>query len=271
MHGEHVSSFPPVSAWRRPSLRGSRELLREALATWGWLSPLRPPASWEKLAFPILACPAPVLQATTLVPMPTLGLPGPPGAAEPAVRLPPQVLIDWVSDVLVEERIIVKQLEEDLYDGQVLQKLLGESVGRAPLPPVPHQGPQLRATPRPGHTILQETSAPSPQLPGGVPGLQATHPLIFFLGGGGWRHLTRAPSHGEATGWPRTASRTVHAFCAVGRTHPRGAQTGVHRVLFPLGPPSLPACALACVQCQPLQAGRCRHGRVSRGCSVSGL
>lgn len=28
--------------------------------------------------------------------------------------------------MLVEERIIVKQLEEDLYDGQVLQKLLGE-------------------------------------------------------------------------------------------------------------------------------------------------
>ena len=29
----------------------------------------------------------------------------------------------------MEERIIVKQLEEDLYDGQVLQKLLGESTG----------------------------------------------------------------------------------------------------------------------------------------------
>lgn len=40
--------------------------------------------------------------------------------------LSPQVLLDWVNDVLVEERIIVKQLEEDLYDGQVLQKLLGE-------------------------------------------------------------------------------------------------------------------------------------------------
>ncbi|XP_025782307.1 beta-parvin [Puma concolor] len=40
-----------------------------------------------------------------------------------------KVLIDWVNDVLVEERIIVKQLEEDLYDGQVLQKLLGESSG----------------------------------------------------------------------------------------------------------------------------------------------
>ena len=29
----------------------------------------------------------------------------------------------------MEERIIVKQLDEDLYDGQVLQKLLGESPG----------------------------------------------------------------------------------------------------------------------------------------------
>lgn len=37
-----------------------------------------------------------------------------------------QVLLDWINDVLAEERIIVKQLEEDLYDGQVLQKLLGE-------------------------------------------------------------------------------------------------------------------------------------------------
>uniref|UniRef100_A0A671PPU9 Parvin alpha n=1 Tax=Sinocyclocheilus anshuiensis TaxID=1608454 RepID=A0A671PPU9_9TELE len=34
-----------------------------------------------------------------------------------------KVLIDWISDVLVGERIIVKDLAEDLYDGQVLQKL----------------------------------------------------------------------------------------------------------------------------------------------------
>ncbi|NXU61674.1 PARVA protein, partial [Horornis vulcanius] len=33
------------------------------------------------------------------------------------------VLIDWINDVLVGERIIVKDLAEDLYDGQVLQKL----------------------------------------------------------------------------------------------------------------------------------------------------
>lgn len=40
----------------------------------------------------------------------------------------PQVLIDWINDVLVGERIIVKDLAEDLYDGQVLQKLFGEEV-----------------------------------------------------------------------------------------------------------------------------------------------
>lgn len=41
----------------------------------------------------------------------------------------------------MEDRIIVKQLEEDVYDGQVLQKLLGESSGRATPPhPRPLQG-----------------------------------------------------------------------------------------------------------------------------------
>ncbi|MGH0140511.1 UNVERIFIED_CONTAM: hypothetical protein FKN15_019770 [Acipenser sinensis] len=34
-----------------------------------------------------------------------------------------KVLIDWINDVLVGERIIVKDVSEDLYDGQVLQKL----------------------------------------------------------------------------------------------------------------------------------------------------
>lgn len=47
--------------------------------------------------------------------------------------------------MLVGERIIVKQLEEDLYDGQVLQKLLGESTGRAAT---------TRGGPRPDHKIL---------------------------------------------------------------------------------------------------------------------
>lgn len=36
-----------------------------------------------------------------------------------------QVLIDWINSELEEERIIVKDLEEDCYDGQVLQKLFG--------------------------------------------------------------------------------------------------------------------------------------------------
>uniref|UniRef100_A0A8J8XIR0 Parvin beta n=1 Tax=Callithrix jacchus TaxID=9483 RepID=A0A8J8XIR0_CALJA len=40
-----------------------------------------------------------------------------------------KVLLNWINDVLVEERIIVKQLEEDLYDGQVLQKLLEKLAG----------------------------------------------------------------------------------------------------------------------------------------------
>uniref|UniRef100_A0A8C7GXV2 Parvin alpha n=1 Tax=Oncorhynchus kisutch TaxID=8019 RepID=A0A8C7GXV2_ONCKI len=34
-----------------------------------------------------------------------------------------EVLIDWINDMLVGERIIVKDLAEDLYDGQVLQKV----------------------------------------------------------------------------------------------------------------------------------------------------
>lgn len=46
---------------------------------------------------------------------------------EPRVLTPlSQVLIDWINDVLVGERIIVKDLAEDLYDGQVLQKLFGK-------------------------------------------------------------------------------------------------------------------------------------------------
>ena len=43
-----------------------------------------------------------------------------------------QVLIDWINDVLVDERIIVKSLEDDLYDGQVLQKLLGKRKSHFP-------------------------------------------------------------------------------------------------------------------------------------------
>lgn len=48
------------------------------------------------------------------------------GAASNSNVLPTKVLIDWINDVLVGERIIVKDLAEDLYDGQVLQKLFGK-------------------------------------------------------------------------------------------------------------------------------------------------
>ncbi|KAI1883369.1 hypothetical protein AGOR_G00230710 [Albula goreensis] len=41
-----------------------------------------------------------------------------------------RVLIDWINNELEEDRIIVKDLEEDLYDGQVLQKLFEKLSGR---------------------------------------------------------------------------------------------------------------------------------------------
>ena len=37
-------------------------------------------------------------------------------------------LIDWINDVLADHRIIVKDLQEDLYDGLILQKLIGKYV-----------------------------------------------------------------------------------------------------------------------------------------------
>lgn len=40
------------------------------------------------------------------------------------------VLIDWINDELAEQRIIVKDIEEDLYDGQVLHKLWEKLTGR---------------------------------------------------------------------------------------------------------------------------------------------
>ncbi|XP_076759233.1 beta-parvin-like isoform X2 [Xylocopa sonorina] len=39
------------------------------------------------------------------------------------------VLIDWINDELADQRIIVKDIVEDLYDGQVLQKLLEKLTG----------------------------------------------------------------------------------------------------------------------------------------------
>lgn len=37
-----------------------------------------------------------------------------------------QILLDWINDELAHLRIIVKDLEEDLFDGQIIQKLFGQ-------------------------------------------------------------------------------------------------------------------------------------------------
>ena len=44
---------------------------------------------------------------------------------DPKLRALISVLIEWINDELAEQRIIVQNIDEDLYDGQVLQKLLG--------------------------------------------------------------------------------------------------------------------------------------------------
>lgn len=49
---------------------------------------------------------------------------------DPAVKELISTLIDWTNDELAEERIIVKNIEEDLYDGQILHKLLEKLSGR---------------------------------------------------------------------------------------------------------------------------------------------
>ena len=38
------------------------------------------------------------------------------------------VLLSWINDTLEERRIVVKDITEDIYDGQVLGELLGECV-----------------------------------------------------------------------------------------------------------------------------------------------
>ena len=40
-----------------------------------------------------------------------------------------KILIEWVNDELHTERIIVQDIEEDLYDGQILQKLIEKLTG----------------------------------------------------------------------------------------------------------------------------------------------
>lgn len=48
---------------------------------------------------------------------------------DPKVQELIQVLIEWINDELAAQRIIVQDLAEDLYDGQVLQKLLEKLTG----------------------------------------------------------------------------------------------------------------------------------------------
>lgn len=48
---------------------------------------------------------------------------------KPDVRDLLQILIEWMNDELVDERIIVANIEQDLYDGQVLHKLWEKLTG----------------------------------------------------------------------------------------------------------------------------------------------
>ncbi|CAL8079848.1 unnamed protein product [Calicophoron daubneyi] len=48
---------------------------------------------------------------------------------QPSVRELIRALIDWINTELVEERILVRDIEADLYDGQVLQKLIERLLG----------------------------------------------------------------------------------------------------------------------------------------------
>lgn len=41
---------------------------------------------------------------------------------EPLVK----ILIDWINSELADKRVIVKDIQEDMYDGQILQMLIGE-------------------------------------------------------------------------------------------------------------------------------------------------
>ncbi|XP_052810743.1 beta-parvin-like isoform X2 [Mya arenaria] len=43
---------------------------------------------------------------------------------DPKVRELIKLLLEWINDVLADDRIIVKDIEEDLFDGQILQKLI---------------------------------------------------------------------------------------------------------------------------------------------------
>lgn len=48
---------------------------------------------------------------------------------DPKLKQLIEILIEWINDELANQRIIVKDIEEDLYDGQILQKLLEKLTG----------------------------------------------------------------------------------------------------------------------------------------------
>ena len=45
---------------------------------------------------------------------------------DPKLKNLVEILIEWINDELAYHRIIVKQIDEDLYDGMVLHKLIGK-------------------------------------------------------------------------------------------------------------------------------------------------
>ena len=51
----------------------------------------------------------------------------PGSSSDPNLQRLVVVLLDWLNDVLAPDRIIVRDMEDDLYDGCVLHKLIGSS------------------------------------------------------------------------------------------------------------------------------------------------
>lgn len=43
---------------------------------------------------------------------------------DPQVQSVIQLLINWLNEELSSQRIVVKHIQEDLYDGQIIQKLI---------------------------------------------------------------------------------------------------------------------------------------------------
>ncbi len=48
---------------------------------------------------------------------------------DPKIKDICRLLMDWINDELADQRIIVKDLLEDIYDGLVIQKLLEKLTG----------------------------------------------------------------------------------------------------------------------------------------------